>query len=143
MKNETREYKALVLSNYLIGLIAALFLAFLENRFQFDKIFFYNLIYWPIILLPFVGIFCKKVIETDESFYISYMFGLLKKEFKKADLLSKYSDETLFVPSPSLIVSNKHIKFKDEDKTCIIYPFGTSKFKTLRIRLEKQINESS
>ena len=36
------------------------------------------------------------------------------------------------------IVSNRHIKFQDHEKSSIIYPMGTAKFETLKIRLDKQ-----
>jgi hypothetical protein len=139
MKSEIKIYKALSLEVYGLLLVVALFMSWLENGFKLDQNFVYQIIYWPIMALPFTGLFCKKVIETKESFTIYSMFGFLKKEFIKNTLNSEHSDKSLLVPGDCVhIVSNRHIKFQDEEKSCIIYPIGTAKFETLKIRLDKQ-----
>jgi hypothetical protein len=134
-------FKSQALCNYLLFVGFSVLMTAGQNGFQMNKAFIVGLIFWSLMPLPIVGILSKEVIETEDSYNISYMFGLLKKVFKKAELLSKHSDGTLFVPGNCIVVSNKHIKFKDNNKSCIIYPIGTSKFETLKIRLEKQNRE--
>ena len=142
MKSEIKVYKALNFENYCLFVGLALIMSWIENGFKFDQIFVYQIIYWPIIAIPLVGLFCKKVIETQESFTVYAMFGLLKKEFIKSAFDSEHTDKSLLVPGERFhIVSNRHIKFQDKEKSCIVYPIGTGKFETLKIRLEKQRRE--
>ena len=89
-----------------------------------------------------LGIYCKKVTETEDSFIVSFLYGLRRKVFLKNELFTKYSDSTLINPAEPFIVSNEHIKLEDKEKESIIYPMGTFKFEKLKIKLQKLKEEN-
>ena len=93
------------------------------------------------VALTFNGILSKEVNESDEKYLVSYMYGIIEKEFIKSELFSNYSDSNLVCPSGPILVSNEHIKLNDGHKKTIIYPIGTSDFEKLTIRLKKQQGE--
>jgi hypothetical protein len=90
-----------------------------------------------VIYLIIAGAFCNEVIETEDSYIVKCMLGLITYTFLKKEIRSTYSDLHLLTPTTPHIVSNEHIKITNGRKTSIIYPIGTRSFKQLSVELEK------
>lgn len=118
------------------------FLFILDSGFEFhlSDITTIHVLFLSIsVLLAFTfnGVLSKEVDESENTFSVKYMYGLLKKDFSKKDLFSKHTDSSLICPGGPYMVSNVHIKLNDGKRTTIIYPFGTSNFQDLAISLKK------
>ena len=95
-----------------------------------------SMLFLNLLGIPFIGAFCKTVIEDKDGFEVHYMFGFQKKWFGKDFLTFNHSKESLLFPEATHRVSNEHIKFWDGGKSTIIYPMGTANFQQLSQRVK-------
>ena len=86
-----------------------------------------------VILLTVVGGFCKEVIETEHTFIVKGMLGLINYTYNKKNMIALHLDQNS---------KSEHIKMKEGKKTSIIYPVGTRKFYQLTDTLTNSITRN-